>query len=101
MGLITKNVDEPGFHATVHTLTCDQTGKKLADIIVKEKNEDLIAMVRATSPFIENGDSGWHKITGLLAFGGIESPRFPTIVDNIEYEEKDEMMFATLKVING
>lgn len=100
MGLITKQINEEGFHATVHTLTCNVTNRPLAEIIEKQPDSSLYAYVKATSPFSEGADSGVHKITGVLAFGGVESPRFPTVVKDITFDEKDDGTYVTLEVIS-
>ena len=104
MAIVEKNIDEKGFRATIFTLTCDKTGKKLADILVKKDNTDLedpvYMYVRATSPFFPGADSGTHKVGGLLSFGPIDSEdsKTPTLIEDVEYNNDDGVEITTLKV---
>lgn len=99
MGLSTREYDDETFSGTIHTLTCDITGKKLVNILVFKDNdeldEDLYAIVEATSPFAPGGNSGTHRIGGHLHFGpiGIEEcgPNDEaTIIEDVLAEENDK-----------
>ncbi len=99
MGLKTEKRKEEKFEATVHTLTCEFTGKRLAEILVKAPNEDVITFVEATSPYRTGGTSGKQKITGVITYGGIESPQGNTYIRDIDSTENDDgSMNLLLKV---
>ena len=95
MAIITNSVSEDKFSGTIHTLTCEVTGKKLVNILVIKENSELMkpvfVRVKAKSPFAPAANSGVHKIGGIIAYGPIDASESntPTKIDDIEYEVVD------------
>jgi hypothetical protein len=101
MGIQREEIQEEGFGATMYTLTCDATSKKLVHILVRKESDDLKVKVKALSPFQEGANSGEHEINGLLYYGPItkeESPMYPTEVINIEFDQINGENFAIIEV---
>jgi hypothetical protein len=110
MGLITRTIDDDDFVGVVHTLTCEATDRKLANILITKPNseleKDVFVKVKAISPFAPGSNSGEHVIGGLLAYGpiGEEESRHPTVITNVEYDvdnngnESAVLMVAEAKV---
>lgn len=105
MGLLTKQIDTEDFKGKIHILTCEVTGKKLANILIRKDNselqEDIFTSVKAISPFADNSDSGIHTIGGIIAIGPVdieESPRFATEILDIVYDDDNGVELMTIYV---
>lgn len=99
MGLKTEVRNEDKFRGTIHTLTCEFTGNRLAEILVKGQDESIVTFVEATSPFHKGSTSGKQKITGNITYGGVESVKNNTYIKDVEASENDDgSMNLLLKV---
>jgi len=97
MSIKVKDVEEPGFKATIYTLVCNKTGKSMANIIARcnDDNEDLTHSVKAEW---EEGGSGDYTIKGLLSYGPIEEDDRSTIINDIDVEENGDSVKITLHI---
>jgi hypothetical protein len=101
MGMIQKKNEEQDFKCTSYILTCEDTGKGLLEIIVKNGDANIFTTVEAKSPFSEGSSSGPQKIKGLLSYGPIQSQSersTTTTIENIDFNEKNGEGFATISV---
>lgn len=82
-----------GFTATMYTLYCDSSEKKMIDIIARDEDHDdaPVTQVKATWVPSELGNgSGVHTLTGLLSYGPIDDESFKTEVLDISGSENED-----------
>ena len=95
----TTDKETDGYEADLCTLSCDDTGEKMLDIIVRdsEKEDAPVTTVEALwayGPSYGKG-SGAHEIAGLLSYGPIKNTEVVDI--RVEEEEGDDEDTANVK----
>lgn len=105
MSIKEKFVEQDGFKGRILTLVCENTNKKLANILVQRENSELdIPQYVKVRAITEDGkDSGYQTVGGKIHYSGIsddESPLYPTSVVEVinDGDVHDDTPTLTIKV---
>ena len=94
MSIKRKEVKKEDFEALIYTLSCDDTDKKMVDILCREDNKPGVPTAKIEARWINRPkvSSGVHEITGLLSYGPIETKTFKTVI--VDIVEGDDDLFT-------
>lgn len=88
--------DEEGFKAKVATVFCEQTGLKMAEIIVRPSKKESIVQARWFDQ--KSLASQPQKIIGDLSCSPIETETQKTAIINVEYAKEQDLPKLTLVI---
>lgn len=84
MSIIQKEVDTEGFKAKVATIYCDDSGLKMAEIIIRDCDKTFAVQARWHDQ--KHLASARQEIKGCLSCSPIESLSQKTAIVNTEFE---------------
>lgn len=87
MSISYKEIDVEEFKSTVATITCDKTGLKMIEIIVKPSERKHVVKVQWKTE--SNPSSGSHEIEGDVFFSPIETVTQKTAIIGAISKEKE------------
>ena len=96
MSFKVEQLKKEGFEATIGTLICDNTGLKMAEIIIRSSDMDNYIEARWQNEKLPT--SGTHLVKGKLSCSPIETPTQKTAIIKSVVISKDDKQINRLVV---
>lgn len=87
-----KTIKEDGYRANVAILSCEVTGKPLAEIVIKDDALELVNIIEVISPYRPEASSGKQVIHGDLRISGIEGETQIIELQTEQGEKPDQLV---------